>query len=408
MVLAMQCARVVAGIAVASFGIALGCNSGGGGNGSGSVSSGAACPEIFAYGFRNPWRMSFDPVTHVLYVGDVGQSAQEEIDIVTAGGNYGWDCMEGELSHPTLASCSGVAFVAPEVVHDRVDAKAITGGVVYRGAAIPDLVGYYVYGDFITQRFFEFDAETPNAPAQRVSALNAAVSAFGQGRDGEIYAVTFGSPSIRKIVQSGSGPAGVDFADAFPGRAFSLPVKLVQHPTNDHRWYVVEQGGLVKTFLDTDSAAPTIAATVPNVGGGGEQGLLSMAFDPGFAVSGEIYLTYTNVTTSPPKSTLARWVSTNGGLTFAPDTAPIVLAFNHPFTNHNGGDLAFGADGFLYYSMGDGGGADDPNDYGQNRGVLLGKILRLDVNSAPPLGKTYVIPAGNPYAGNEQCPSGFR
>ena len=372
--------------------------------------TGTACPEIFATGFRNPWRMNFDPVTHVLYVGDVGQDAEEEIDIVSAGGNYGWDCMEGELVHtvdpsPVCSTTPPSAFTAPEVVHDRTDAQAITGGVVYRGASIPDLFGHYVYGDFVTKKFFEFDAGIPNDPSQPIPQLAAQVSAFGQGRDGEIYAVTFDT-SIQKIVTTGSGLAALAFADAFPGRSFTRPVKLVQHPTDNHRWYVVEQGGAVKTFLDTDTAVPAVAANLAalvSLGNttSGEQGLLGMAFDPGFASSGEVYFAYTD--NAAGTVVLARWVSTDHGLTFAPDTSPIVLSTPHDRDNHNASDIVFGSDGFLYYSMGDGGGEDDPDNNGQNASVLLGKILRIDVNSAPPAGKTYAIPASNPNAANPQC-----
>src|SRR5262245_46311020 len=200
----------------------------------------------------------------------------------------------------------------------------------------------------------------------------------------------------------GGTPPALTFADAFPGRSFSNPVKLVQHPTTDTRWYVVEQGGLVKTFLSTNSTAPTTAANVANADAafvsGGEQGLLGMAFDPNFATSGEAYFTYTRSGTS----ILARWVSSDGGLTFTQDSAPVVLAIGHPFANHNGGDIMFGRDGFLYYSMGDGGGADDPNNYGQNRNILLGKILRIDVNSAQG-SDSYAIPTDNPFAGGAHC-----
>jgi glucose/arabinose dehydrogenase len=162
------------------------------------------CPEIFALGFRNPWRMNFDPGTGNLYVGDVGQGQQEEIDVVVLGGNYGWDCLEGEVAHPTAATCNFPIFTAPEAVHGRSEARAITGGAVYRGAAIPGLQGFYVYGDFLTGRFFAFDTRVPNAPVQNLSVPAAMVSAFGQGRDGEIYVVSFGTPSIQKIVP-GSG-----------------------------------------------------------------------------------------------------------------------------------------------------------------------------------------------------------
>jgi glucose/arabinose dehydrogenase len=376
----------------------------GGGHHGGGGSTGEACPEIFALGFRNPWRMNFDPDDGRLFVGDVGQVAREEIDLVLLGGNYGWDCREGDVSHTTTANCSAT-FIDPEVAHDRTDARAITGGVVYRGTAIPELDGFYVYGDFLSQRFFAFDADAPNAPTNRITQLNAPVSAFGQGRDGEIYAVTFDSPSILKIVRpTGTGLAALAFSDAFPGRAFTNPVKLVQHPTNDDRWYVVEQGGLVLTFLSTNTTTPTVAANVDalvNLGSGGEQGLLGMAFDPGFASSGEVYFAYTDE--SAQAVTLARWVSSNNGLTFTQDAAPIVMSVSHGRDNHNASDIMFGPDGFLYYSMGDGGGADDPDNNGQNPNVLLGKILRIDVNSQPPAGKNYAIPAGNPNAANPQC-----
>jgi glucose/arabinose dehydrogenase len=160
------------------------------------------CPEIFAYGFRNPWRMNFDPETDQLWIGDVGESRREEIDIVLSGRNYGWNCVEGDLLGPNMsASCNGLVFEPPEAVHDRTDANAITGGAVYRGSAIPALVGFYVYGDFVTRRFFAFHIDD-TAPATRLDLDPKHVSAFGQGRDGEIYVVTFDSPSIYKIVPS--------------------------------------------------------------------------------------------------------------------------------------------------------------------------------------------------------------
>ena len=221
---------------------------------------------------------------------------------------------------------------------------------------------------------------------------------------------------IGAACSGGDGSSGVAFpaltlVPAFGGRAFANPVKLIQHPTNDDRWYVVQQRGLVRTFLASDgTGAVTTAADVPvdagvNLGTGNEQGLLSMAFDPNFATSREIYLTYTDETAQD--SVLARWVAgTNEGLTFVPDVAPIVLSIDHPLENHNGGDLAFGPDDFLYYSMGDGGGGDDPVDNGQNTATLLGKILRLDVNAVPPPGEAYAIPATNPFAGNLHCDGG--
>ena len=214
----------------------------------------------------------------------------------------------------------------------------------------------------------------------------------------------------------GGGGGGIrptpalDFDPAFGGRSFDNPVKLVQHPTDDDRWYVVEQGGLVKTFLATDTDPATVAADIDalvDLGSHNEQGLLGMAFDPNFDTSGEVYFTYTD--DAAGESVLARWESDDDGLTFEPAASDIVLAIDHPLGNHNGGDIMFGpTDGFLYYSMGDGGGMDDPDDNGQDPRVLLGKILRIDVNSTPPVGEAYALPPTNPFAGNAHCdpPSG--
>jgi glucose/arabinose dehydrogenase len=157
------------------------------------------CPEFFALGLRNPWRMNFDPATGRLYAGDVGEGTQEEIDLIVVGGNYGWDCFEGTAPFQNVAACDSETFVAPEAVHARSDAQAITGGAVYRGSSISGLTGFYVYGDFVTELFFAFDTAIPDAPVQRLTLPATAVTAFGQGRDGEIYVVGFGSPSIQRL-----------------------------------------------------------------------------------------------------------------------------------------------------------------------------------------------------------------
>jgi glucose/arabinose dehydrogenase len=218
---------------------------------------------------------------------------------------------------------------------------------------------------------------------------------------------------------SGGGGGGGDAGDAsdlallwveaFAGLTLTRPVKLVQHPSDDDRWYAVEQGGRVRTFLASDPAATL--ATAVDVGAAvdlgattGEQGLLSLAFDPAFAATGEIYLTYTDEASD--ESVLARYASGDGGLTFAATADPIVLAIPHPRSNHNGGDLAFGPDGFLYYSLGDGGGSNDPDENAQDPTNLLGAVLRLDVRGAPDPGLAYAIPLGNPWQANPACDGG--
>jgi len=206
-------------------------------------------------------------------------------------------------------------------------------------------------------------------------------------------------------------PPDVELLAAFAGLAFDQPVKLVQHPTDATRWYVVEQGGEIRTFLDTNPAG-TLTTAIDlvedfdvNLGDtGGEQGLLGMVFDPSFGSTGAIYLSYTDEESD--ESILARYASLDGGLTIIPSANPILLAIPHPASNHNGGDLAFGSDGFLYYGTGDGGGGGDPDENAQDTRELLGKMLRLDVRSAPPMGRRYAIPNTNSFSSNPFCDSG--
>src|SRR6185436_17677009 len=107
----------------------------------------ANCPDIFAWGFRNPWRWSFDRQNGDLWVGDVGQNAREEVDRVVLGGNYGWRCFEG--TRDTGLACGSPTNLQPPIAqYVNPDlGRAVTGGYVYRGTAFPTLVGRYIFGD---------------------------------------------------------------------------------------------------------------------------------------------------------------------------------------------------------------------------------------------------------------------
>jgi glucose/arabinose dehydrogenase len=195
-------------------------------------------------------------------------------------------------------------------------------------------------------------------------------------------------------------PATVRFEAAFGGESFALPLKLVQHPANADRWYVVEQRGRVFTLLASNPAGSRALAVdlevLRDLATGSEEGLLGMAFSPSFASDGEVFFSYTELSATNSDSVVARFESSDGGLSFAPAAGnPDVIRFDSQESNHNGGDIAFGPDGFLYYAMGDGGGAGDPDpEDGQNLTTLYGKILRLDVSVSP-----YAIPPDNPFAG---------
>lgn len=159
-------------------------------------------PEIWAYGFRNPWRFSFDTQKKRLFVGDVGQDSYEEIDIATAGGNFGWNAMEGKHCYPPGTTCNQTGKILPidEIAHPS--AAAIIGGYVYRSSSIARLAGYYVYGDFITGTIWGLKEIAPGT-WQRATLLSTGrgISAFGRDGSGNLYVIDYLNGSIFKIVQ---------------------------------------------------------------------------------------------------------------------------------------------------------------------------------------------------------------
>ena len=160
------------------------------------VGEAGAAPEIWAYGLRNVWRFSFDPKTGDLWAGDVGQGKWEEIDIITRGGNYGWNVREGK--HPYRGNGSG-DFVDPVFEYDREQGISITGGYVYRGKAIPTLDGVYVYGDFGTGRVWGLSYDGKAATSNGLIGRVATPSSFGRDREGELYITSFNG-KVYKLV----------------------------------------------------------------------------------------------------------------------------------------------------------------------------------------------------------------
>lgn len=186
----------------------------------------------------------------------------------------------------------------------------------------------------------------------------------------------------------------------FPHLAFTAPVALLQAPNDGSRWFVVEQDGRVLVFDNHPAvrASNTFVDITGRVTSGGETGLLGMAFHPGFPADPRVFLSYTalNLVSRISEFTLG------AGGNLDPGTERKLLEIDQPQSNHNGGQLAFGPDGYLYIGMGDGGGGNDRHGTignGQLMTTLLGKMLRIDVSSA----SAYAIPAGNPFAANPQC-----
>ena len=154
-------------------------------------------PEVWAWGLRNPWRASFDPETAKLWGGDVMAGAGEEVNVYARGKNYGWNDQQG-FDCQVRAGCKG--FEDPVAAFDHVDDHcAVTGGVVYRGEAIPALQGLYVFADFCTGDLLALDADDPEDILLLDSVEGGQVTSFGLDAAGEIYVTSFAS-GVWKLV----------------------------------------------------------------------------------------------------------------------------------------------------------------------------------------------------------------
>jgi glucose/arabinose dehydrogenase len=173
---------------------------------------------------------------------------------------------------------------------------------------------------------------------------------------------------------------------------------LVQPGTSD-RIFITEQGGVISVFSANNSQQADIFLDITDRvnRGGDEEGLLGLAFAPDYQENGYFYVYYSAA--DPRRSVISRFSLDQEDADIAdPDSEVIIMEVAQPYSNHNGGQLAFGPDGYLYIGLGDGGSAGDPHGNGQNLGTLLGKILRIDVSGLSGPGD-YEIPADNPFVG---------
>ncbi|HEV2862981.1 MAG TPA: PQQ-dependent sugar dehydrogenase [Pyrinomonadaceae bacterium] len=182
-----------------------------------------------------------------------------------------------------------------------------------------------------------------------------------------------------------------------PIGGFSQPVVITHAGDGSGRVFVIEQTGRVRLVKNGALLTAPFLDISARISTGGERGLLGLAFPPNYAAKGYFYVNYTNTAGDTVVSRFLR-SSTNADAA-DPASEQIVLTVAQPFPNHNGGNLAFGPrDGALYIGMGDGGSGGDPGNRAQNPAELLGKMLRLDVETGRPF--TYTVPASNPFAGN--------
>ncbi|MGV8836218.1 PQQ-dependent sugar dehydrogenase [Cellvibrio sp.] len=201
-------------------------------------------------------------------------------------------------------------------------------------------------------------------------------------------------------VNSGT-PTSISWQAVFPSLPnISNATNLLQAPGDNNYWYATRQPGRVVRFQNnaTANALTEILNIEDRVDfSGGETGLLGMVFHPQFETNRYVYFNYIGRNANNNMETrVTRFDVANNGI-INRDSEIILLRFNQPYSNHNGGQIAFGGDGYLYISSGDGGSGGDPQQNGQNTNNLLGKILRIDVNNTSG-GRNYAIPADNPFA----------
>ena len=165
-----------------------------------------AYPYTWVHGLRNPWRFSFDAETGDLWIADVGQDDVEEINVLPAGSgggaNYGWPFMEGDECFPPATTCDPTGLTLPDFVYTHASGwgNSVTGGYVYRGDAIPDLVGSYVFGDFVSGDLFVVANGADGSAPERLLDTTYRVVSFGVDEADEIHVVDYAGGGIYRLV----------------------------------------------------------------------------------------------------------------------------------------------------------------------------------------------------------------
>jgi hypothetical protein len=284
-------------------------------------SGSAACPEVVASGLRNPFRFSFDSQPpNDLWIGDVGQDAWEEIDHIAVadlpGTSFGWDCKEGnaDFSQPTPATgCPPPNYVGPLHVYANPSnaSRAVTGGVVVHDPALTPLVGRYLYTDFFISSLRSLDPAVGSASDRDEPTLALqSVAAFGEDAAGHVYVVSLGG-AVRRVACSANPCTASDLTlvPAYTDSAtnpVNTPISVAAPPGDPSRLFIVERGGRIRVAVDSGSGyvvqnAPFLDLHT-EVNGAGEGGMLSMAFDPDYAMTGLFYIYFVNngASTAPP------------------------------------------------------------------------------------------------------------
>ncbi len=228
---------------------------------------GGGRPEIYAAGFRNPWRFSFDRETGDMWAGDVGAEAYEEVDRVELGKNYGWPTVEGHTCARPRDNCDRTGLSEPVFVYPHAEGASITGGYVYRGTSMPELYGKYLFADFVVGRIWALEgtAEKPEAVLLNSGGPKPSISSFGEDAQGEVYVLDWQSGTIYRLARGEaqaassyapllSGTGCVDRADPTkpaPGLVrYGVNVSLWSDGADKQRYFAIPDG----TRIDVDDA----------------------------------------------------------------------------------------------------------------------------------------------------------
>ena len=369
------------------------------------VDAPGAAPEIYAMGLRNPYRFSFDRQTGDVLIGDVGQADREEVDWIGSaaarGANFGWACREGKIAGPKAGDpdeCPVPGAVEPLFDYGAPGSNAVTGGFVVRDTSLTDLVGRYLYADFYEGVIRSLALNFADPDEQSTGLTISQLSSFGEDASGRLYAVSLGGNQVVRLIH-GLAPGTLN--DQPLTGPFSTPIAIGTFPDDASRLFVAERGGAVRLVVN-DVVRPTPFVNVAQFGlsTDGERGLLSIVAAPDYASSGKVYVYYTEPGGDIRIDELTR--SAADSETADPASRRNVLTIEHSAaSNHNGGQLHFGPDGCLWVTTGDGGGSDDVFNNAQNRGTLLGKLLRINPNppgvggpACPPAPATAGPPGG--------------
>jgi glucose/arabinose dehydrogenase len=342
------------------------------------VGRAGARAEIFSYGLRNPYRFSFDRANGDLLIGDVGQGAREELDWTTLaaarGANFGWPCREGEVAGPGGPRCpQRGSVVGPLADYPTVGGAAVIGGYVVRDPSLTGLVGRYLYADYYEGEIHSL-ALNRAAPDDRSAGLTLPqLGSFGQDSSGRLYVVNQNTGDVSRLTP---GSTSGTLARTIVGGGYTLPTYVTSPPGDPDRLFVTQQAGVI-SLIENGTQVPTPFLDISGIVlDGGERGLLSMAFAPDYASSGRFYVYFTD---NGGDIRIEQYTRSANPDVADPGSRGPVLAIEHSSEdNHNGGQLQFGPDGYLYAATGDGGGGNDSHDNAQNLGTLLGKLLRID------------------------------